>query len=56
MTTAQEPIISTVYDKQPDGTYRATMQVSGLATEAQAQAAIEHMWRLFCGEEIEMKQ
>lgn len=52
MTTAQEPIITTVYDKQPDGTYRATMHVSGLATEALAQAAIEHMWHLFCGEEI----
>lgn len=25
MTTSAEPIITTVYDKQPDGTYRATM-------------------------------
>lgn len=56
MTTAPEPIVTTFYDKQADGTYRATMHVSGLATEAQAQAAIEHMWRLFVGEEIEVKQ
>lgn len=56
MNTDNLPIISTVYDKQPDGTFRATLTVSGLATEAQAQAAIEHMWRLFVGKEIEMKQ
>ncbi len=56
MTTAPEPIVTIVYDKQADGTYRATMHVSGLATEALAQAAIAHMWRLFCGEEIEAKQ
>lgn len=56
MTTDNLPIISTVYDKQPDGTFRATLTVSGLATEAQAQAILDHMFREFCGEEIEMKQ
>lgn len=56
MNTAQEPIITTVYDKQPDGTYRATMHVSGLATEALAKAILEHMLQEFCGEEIEVKQ
>lgn len=39
MTTKPEPIATNVYDKQPGGTYRATMHVSGLAI----QRALRHI-------------
>ena len=55
-TTALQPVISLGYVQVADGTYTATMTVSGLATEAMAQAAIDHMHHLFGGEEIEAKQ
>ncbi|MFD1839099.1 Lar family restriction alleviation protein [Paracidovorax cattleyae] len=50
-TTGQPlaPVISLVWDKAQDGSYFAQMTVSGLASEQQAQAAVDHMQRLFCG-------
>ncbi|GEM_PF-2572192 len=54
--TASQPIISLGYDKAPDGTYTATMTVSGLETEALAVAALDHMERLFCGAEVQQKE
>jgi len=46
-----DPVISLMWDSAPDGTYMARMTVSGLLSEGQAQAAMEHMRRLFCGQE-----
>jgi hypothetical protein len=48
-----EPTISIGIDKAEDGTFTAQMLVTGLETFAQANAAAEHMQRLFCGDEIE---
>lgn len=53
MADALEPVVTLVWDKSDDGTYRAVMTVSGLQTEQQAQAAVAHMRRLFCGQEQE---
>lgn len=53
---ASQPIISLGYDKAPDGTYTATMTVSGLLTEEQAAASLDHMERLFCGSEVQQKE
>lgn len=39
VTTKPEPIATNVYDKQPGGTYRANMHVSGLAI----QRALRHI-------------
>ena len=49
-----EPIISLGHDKSEDGTFYARMTVSGLITEEQAIAALDHMQRLFCGPEQEL--
>lgn len=48
-----EPIVTLVWNKSDDGTYKAVMTVCGLQTEKQAQAAIAHMQRLFCAHEQE---
>ncbi len=55
MDETLEPVVTLVWDKSDDGTYRAVMTVSGLQTEQQAQAAVAHMQRLFCGQEQEPK-
>ena len=47
------PVVSLGYHQSEDGTYRAVMTVSGLATEQQASAALDHMQKLFCGEQME---
>lgn len=54
MSKSLEPIISLVHEKTEDGTYRAIMIVSGLQSEQQAQAALDHMCRLFCGDEMQV--
>ena len=51
-----EPVVTLVYEKSGDGTYKATMTVSGLQTKNQAQAACELMQRLFCGQSQEPNQ
>ena len=51
-----EPVISLTHEQAEDGTYRAVMTVSGLLSERQAQAALDHMQRLFCGDEMEPDQ
>jgi hypothetical protein len=48
-----DPVASLGYEQADDGTFRATLTVSGLRTERQAQVAVAHMQRLFCGEEQE---
>ena len=48
-----EPIASLGYERAEGGTYRATLTVSGLTSERQAQVAVAHMQRLFCGAEME---
>ena len=53
--TQPEPTITLGYDKAPDGTFKATLTVHSLATEALAQAAVRHLDRLFCGDEIQPK-
>lgn len=55
MTTPDnsQAIISLGYTVAPDGTYTATMTISGLPTEQHAQLALDHMERLFCGGEVE---
>jgi hypothetical protein len=51
-----EPIITLMWDKAEDGTYVARMIVSGLRSEQQAQQAMDHMQRLFCGQQQEPSQ
>ena len=48
-----EPVVSLVFNKMDDGTYTATMTLSGLPSEQVAQAALDHMQQLFCGQEME---
>lgn len=56
MHGAMEPIITLVWDESEDGTFKAIMTVSGLQSEQQARAAVAHMQRLFCGQEMEGAQ
>ena len=44
--------IALVYDGDGAGGYFAQLRIEGLRTEAEAQRAIDHLQRLFCGEEI----
>jgi len=46
--------VSIGVDKAEDGTFTAQMLVTGIETFAQANAAAEHMQRLFCGDEIDL--
>ena len=55
MSATLEPVITLGYEQADGGTFNATLTVSGLANEQQAQAAVAHMQRLFCGEEMEAK-
>ena len=50
-----EPVVTLGYHQSEDGTYRAVMTVSGLATEQRASAALDHMQKLFCGNEMEAR-
>ena len=50
-----EPVATLGYEQAADGTFSATLTVSGLVTEQQAQAAVAHMQRLFCAEEMEAR-
>ncbi|SFB95833.1 hypothetical protein SAMN05216344_10687 [Polaromonas sp. OV174] len=54
--TELEPVATLAWDKADDGTYKAQMTISGLRSEQQAQAAVAHMQRLFCGHEQEPSQ
>lgn len=56
MSTELEPVITLMWDKAEDGTYFARMTVSGLRSERHAQAAMDHMQRLFCGLQQEPSQ
>ena len=40
-------------ERMPDGSWVAHMLVTGLPNERTADAAVAHMQRLFCGEEIQ---
>ncbi|MDT7835011.1 hypothetical protein [Aquabacterium sp. OR-4] len=42
--------------QEPDGSWSAAMLVTGLADERMADAAVAHMQRLFCGDEIKGEQ
>jgi len=48
-----EPVVSIGIDKAEDGTFTATMIVSGLASLEQANVAANLMQEAFCGEEYE---
>lgn len=48
-----EPVASLKWDAAGDGTFYAQLTVSGLRSEQQAQAAVAHLQRLFCGAEQE---
>lgn len=50
---ALEPVASLKWDADGEGTFYAQLTVSGLQSEQQAQAAVAHMQRLFCGQEQE---
>ena len=47
------PIITTRYDKQPDGTWATIIVVSGLPTEEMAERVQEHIISSFCGDQID---
>jgi hypothetical protein len=54
---SSQPLRSTVTttlrtERMPDGSWVAHMLVTGLPNEQTADAAVAHMQRLFCGEEI----
>ena len=48
-----EPIISIGYDRTVSGDWTATLTVSGLRTERQAQIAVAYLRERCCGQEIE---
>ncbi|QRF55786.1 hypothetical protein [Variovorax paradoxus] len=48
-----DPTITLAYERDEYGTFRATMTISGLSTEDKAQKALDHMERLFCGQQLE---
>lgn len=50
------PTASIGADQHLDGSFSVTLTVSGLTSQEQANAAIEHMQRLLCGEEIKERQ
>jgi hypothetical protein len=55
MTTPNKeaaPTFSMQPIEYPDGSWGVTVYVTGLATQQQAEAAMNHMQRLFCGAEI----
>jgi len=54
MMNTLNPTISIKVDAEEDGTFTAHMMVSGLTSFAMANAASEHMQRLFCGDEIQL--
>ena len=51
------PAVMPTFSMQPvsykDGSWGVTVQVTGLASEVQALAAMDYMQALFCGPEIE---
>lgn len=50
----REAVTVTLFTEQaPDGTWCAQMLVSGLPSESVANAAVAHMEKLFCGQEIQ---
>ena len=52
----QSKIPTPTFSMQPvryeDGSWGVTVQVTGLTSKQQAEAAMAHMERLFCGQEI----
>lgn len=52
---AFKPFATLGYEQAADGTFNATLTVSGLANEQQAQAAVAYMQHLFCAEEMEAR-
>lgn len=51
-----EPTISMRTVQYEDGSYGVSLEVTGLASEQQAESAMAHMQRLFCGREIQQPQ
>lgn len=51
-TTATPAAISMRTVRHDDGSYGVELTVTGLASEEQAEAAMQYMQRLFCGQEI----
>lgn len=49
---APAPTFSTQPVKYEDGSWGVTVQVTGLTSEQQAEAAMQHMQKLFCGAQI----
>lgn len=50
--TTSDPSFVMKWVKFEDGSYGVDLQLHGLATQQQAEAAMEYMQRLFCGAEI----
>ncbi len=51
-TQAPVPTFSMQPVRYEDGTWGVTVQVTGLTSEQQAEAAMQHMQNLFCGAQI----
>lgn len=49
------PVVTIRYDKAEDGTYTATMTISGMKNEGQAEYALQMMEAVFCGKQMEMQ-
>lgn len=53
--TDLRPVVTLRWDSAEDGTYTASMIVSGIRTAAMAEGAMLHMQTLFCGKEMELQ-
>ena len=51
-----KPTISMRAVHYEDGSYGVALEVTGLASKQQAESAIAHMQRLFCGQEIQERE
>ena len=49
---ASAPTFSMQPVKYEDGSWGVSVQVTGLVSEQQAEAAMQHMQKMFCGAEI----
>jgi len=56
MNTQAQPTFSMQPVEYPNGSWGVTVYVTGMASRAQAEAAMAHMQRLFCGDEIKERQ
>lgn len=52
-TPAPRPTISMHWIRLEDGSYGVQLLVTGLSSQAQAEAAMDHMQQLMCGQQIQ---